>query len=78
MLRSASTSRAPWTLRAIAARMCLQGISTAALGPEHARAVMEWEAQQGTAVLRVGATIAFAADALMVYALRAPRPSLAR
>jgi len=65
----ASSSRAPRTLRVLGAVMCMQGLTGSLLGPNHARAVMEWEAMQGPVILRVGAAIALAAGAFLVFAV---------
>ena len=55
--------------------MCLQGLAATLMGPDHARAVMEWEAMQGTALLRVGAAVALVAGGFIVFAVtsRSPR-----
>jgi hypothetical protein len=70
----APTSRAPKSLRALGAIMCMQGLSATLLGPDRARAVLEWETAQGRALLRVGAAVALAAGAFMVFAVGARRP----
>ena len=57
VILSATASRAPKTMRALGALMCMQGLSATLLGPEHARTVLEWEARQGPALLRVGARL---------------------
>ena len=36
---------------------------------------MEWETMQGTAIMRVGAAVALAAGAFMVFALTGSRPA---
>jgi len=64
----APASRAPKTIRALGALMCLQALTAMVLGPNHARAVMEWETRQGTALLRVGAAVALAAGVFMAFA----------
>jgi hypothetical protein len=69
VILSAPASRAPKTLRALGAIMCLQGLSATLLGPEHARTVLEWETRQGPALLRVGAAVALAAGAFMAFAV---------
>lgn len=77
VILAAPTSRAPKTLRALGAVMCMQALSLTLLGPERARAVLEWETMQGTVLLRVGAAVALAAGSFMVFALtgrRASRP----
>ena len=61
----APASRAPKTLRALGAVMCMQGLSATFLGPDRARAVLEWETMQGTALLRVGAAVALATGGFM-------------
>jgi hypothetical protein len=70
---SASASRAPKTLRALGAVMCLQGLAATLMGPDHARAILEWEAMQGTALLRVGAAVALAAGGFMAFAVTGHR-----
>ena len=74
VILSATTSRAPKTLRALGALMCMQGLSATLLGPEHARTVLEWETRQGPALLRVGAAVALAAGGFMAFALTGQRP----
>lgn len=74
VILSAAASRAPRTLRALGAVMCMQGLSATLLGPEHARTVLEWEARQGPALLRVGAAVALAAGGFMAFALTGQRP----
>ena len=74
VILSATASRAPRTLRTLGALMCMQGLSAALLGPEHARTVLEWEAGQGPALLRVGAAVALAAGGFMAFAVTGQRP----
>ena len=69
VILSAAASRAPKTLRAIGAVMCLQGLSATLLGPDHAGALLEWETRQGPAILRVGAAVALAAGVFLVFAI---------
>jgi hypothetical protein len=72
IILAAPTSRAPKILRALGGLMCMQGLAaTLVFGPHRARAIMEWETMQGTAVLRVGAAVALAAGIFMVFALSA-------
>ena len=66
-------SRAPKALRALGAVMCMQGLAATLFGPERARAILEWETMQGTAVLRVGAAVALAAGIFVAYALTGDR-----
>ena len=73
VILSAAVSRAPKTLRAMGAVMCMQGLAATLLGPVHARAVMEWETMQGTALLRVGAAVALACGCFLTFALSGHR-----
>ncbi len=68
----AAASRTPKTLRLFGALMCLQGLSAAILGAEHARTVLEWETMR-PALLRAGAIVALASGMFMVFALTAGR-----
>jgi hypothetical protein len=74
VILSARDSRAPKALRALGALMCMQGLSATLLGPEHARTVLEFEARQGPALLRVGAAVALAAGGFMAFALTGQPP----
>ena len=76
VILSAPASRAPKTLRALGAVMCMQGLAATLLGPDRARAVLEWETMQGTALLRVGAAVALAAGCFLAYAVSGHRPKL--
>lgn len=69
LILAASSSRWPKTLRAIGAVMCLQVLTASLLGIERARAVMEWEAMQGTALWRAGALVAFASGIFIAFAV---------
>jgi hypothetical protein len=73
VMLAARGSRAPKVMRTLGAVMCLQAVSATVLGPENARAVMEWEAAQGTAVLRLGAVAALAAGSFMAIAVTGAR-----
>jgi hypothetical protein len=78
VILSAAASRAPMTLRALGIVMCMQGAVATLLGPDHARAIMEWETAQGTVLLRVGAALALAAGGFLVFALTGHRPETTR
>ena len=65
----AARSRAPKTLRALGAVMCMQALAAALLGPDRARAVLEWETIQGTTVLRVGAAVALSVGCFLAFAV---------
>ena len=73
VILSAAASRAPRTLRALGAVMCMQAFSAAILGPDRARAVLEWETTQGNAILRVGALVALAAGGFLAFAVTGHR-----
>lgn len=76
VILSAATSRAPMTLRMLGAVRCMQGLSATLMGPDHARAVMEWETAQGTAILRAGAAVAVTAGLFLAFAVTGhPRQS---
>jgi len=74
LILAASISRWPRTLRALGAVMCLQAIAANLFGLERARAIMEWEAMQGTALLRAGAVMALASGVFVAFAF-AKRPA---
>lgn len=74
VIMAAAASRAPRTLRALGTVMCLQGLSATLMGPDHARAILEWETMQGPAILRVGAAVALAAGAFLSFAVTGRRP----
>ena len=76
VILNAPTSRAPKTLRVLGAVMCLQALAATVLGPDRARAVLEWETMQGTALLCVGAAVALAAGCFLAYAVSGHRPKL--
>jgi hypothetical protein len=69
----APASRSPRILRVLGAMMCLQALAATVMGPDHARAILEWENQQGNAVLRLGALVALAAGVFIAFAIIAPR-----
>jgi hypothetical protein len=62
-------SRAPRALRAIGAVVFIAGLTTPLFGVERARAILAWEATQGTALLRVGAGLAFAIGGFIAFAV---------
>ena len=71
LILCAPTSRAPRTLRALGALVCMQGLAAMLFGPDRARAVLEWEAMH-TALLRVGAVVALAAGGFIAFAVTKP------
>jgi hypothetical protein len=75
VLLYAPASRAPKTLRALGAVVCMQGLAASLFGPDRARAILEWEAMQGTALLRVGAAVAIAGWSFVAFAVTGHRPA---
>ena len=73
VILSAPASRAPKTLLAVGAVMCMQGLAATLFGPDRARAILEWEAMQGTALLRAGAAVALAIGGFVAFALTGRR-----
>jgi len=69
LILCAPASRAPKTLRALGAVVCMQGLSAALLGPDRARSILEWEAMQGTVLLRVGAAVALVTGGFVAFAV---------
>jgi hypothetical protein len=67
-------SRTPKTLRALGAVMCMQALAATLLGPDRARAILEWEAMH-TSLLRAGAVVAVAAGGFVVFAVTTGRRS---
>jgi hypothetical protein len=70
----APASRAPRTLRALGAVVCMQGLAATFFGPERARTILEWEAIQRPAILRAGAAAALATGAFLAFALTGHGP----
>jgi len=71
LILCAPISRAPRTLRALGAVMCMQGLTATLLGLDRARAILEWEAMH-TALLRVGAVVALATGGFVAFAVTKP------
>jgi len=69
ILAASACSRWPRTLRALGAMMCLQALAATLFGLERARAIMEWEAMQGTTLLRAGALVALASGGFVAFAI---------
>ena len=74
LILAASSSCWPRALRALGVVVCLQGLSAMLLGLDRARAVMEWEGMQGSALLRAGAAVALVSGTFILFAVR-QRPS---
>ena len=72
LILSAPASRAPKTLRACGALMCVQGFAATLFGVDRAQAILEWEAMH-TALLRVGAIVALATGGFVAFAVTPAR-----
>ena len=68
LIMAAPASRAPRTLQAAGAVFLLVGLATPLFGVERTTAVLAWEAEQGTWLMRVGGTIAVALGGLLAVA----------
>jgi hypothetical protein len=73
LILCAPASRAPRTLRALGAVVCMQGLAATLFGLDRARAILEWEAMH-TALLRAGAAVALATGGFIAFAVTKPRP----
>jgi hypothetical protein len=73
LLLVAPISRAPRTLRVFGAVALVGGLTTPLFGVERARALVDWEATQGTALLRLGAGLALAIGGFIAFAVAAGR-----
>ncbi len=78
VILSAPASRAPKTLLAVGAVMCMQGLAAMLFGPDRARAILEWEATQGAALLRAGAAVSLVIGGFVAFALTGRRATTAR
>ena len=65
----ARMSRAPKTLRAFGAVALVAGLATPLVGVERARAIVDWEATHGTALIRVGAGLVLAVGGFIAFAV---------
>jgi len=75
LMTVAGSSRAPRTLRVVGAFVIVAGLATPLFGVERSRAILEWEAARGTALVRVGAALMVAIGGFIAYAV-APRRRL--
>jgi hypothetical protein len=73
LIMAAPRSRAPRTLQTAGAVLLLVGLATPLFGVERTRAVLDWEAAQGPALIRFGGTIAVVLGGLLAVALRPAR-----
>ena len=66
----APISRVPKVLRVVGVVMIVAGVSTPLIGVERTRAILDWEAAQGTNFLRAVASLVVAIGGLFAFALR--------
>jgi hypothetical protein len=71
LILAAPGSRGPKTLRALGAVVCLQGLAATLLGPDRARATLEWEAMHA-ALLRAGAVVALLTSGFVAFSVAKP------
>jgi hypothetical protein len=69
----AKSSRAPRTLRALGAVVLVAGLATPLFGVDRARAILDWEATQRTALIRVAAGLVVAIGAFIAFAVASGR-----
>jgi len=72
----APISRVPRTLRVLGALVLVAGLATPVFGVDRTRAILDWEATQGTALLRAGAVAALAAGGFIAFAVTGGRRNL--
>ena len=70
LIMVAPRSRAPRALQAAGAVLLLAGLATPLFGIDRTRAVLAWEAAQGTWLIRVGGAIVVALGGLLAAAIR--------
>src|SRR4030095_4636998 len=69
----ARVSRAPKSLRTVGAVVFVAGLATPFFGADRARAVFDWEATQGTALIRIGAVLAVLMGGFIAFAVAVGR-----
>ena len=73
MMLAAPISRSPKTLRVLGAVAIVAGITTPLFGVERTRAIVDWEAAQGTALLRVLGALVVALGGFIAFAVAGGR-----
>lgn len=76
LLLAAPTSRAPGVIRVLGAFVLVAGFVTPFVGPERARAIVDWWSAQGGVVMRAWAGFALAIGCFLLWALL-PKSSVA-
>ena len=69
LLLVAPVSRLPRTLRVIGVIVLIAGLATPLFGVQRARAVLDWEAAQGTVLIRVVAGLVLAIGGFLAFAV---------
>jgi hypothetical protein len=69
LVMAAPSSRWPRTLQALGGLVLLAGLATPLFGVERTRAVVDWEAAQGPALMRVAGVILLAMGGFLTVAL---------
>ena len=72
----APTSRAPKTLRACGMLVMVAGFATPLIGVDRTRGILDWEAAQGTALLRSVAVLLMAIGGSIAFAVAGGRREL--
>jgi hypothetical protein len=73
LIQVARISRAPRTLRALGAVVIVAGLATPLFGVERSRAVLDWAATQGSALMLVEGCVALALGGFLAFAVAAGR-----
>lgn len=68
LILAAAGARWPKIVFALGALMCLQALSATLMGPERARAILEWETMH-PALLQAGAVVALVSGAFIAFAV---------
>jgi hypothetical protein len=77
-IQVARISRAPRTLRALGVVVFVAGLATPLFGVERSRAVFDWAATQGSALMLVEGCVALALGGFFAFAVAAGRPPAGR
>ncbi len=73
LILAASRSRTPRLLRVVGGVVLLAGLMTPVVGVERVRAILDWEAAQGTGLIRAGAVLAVALGGFLAFAVTPAR-----
>ena len=73
LIMSAPASRTPRVLQAAGAIVMLAGLATPFFGVERTRALLQWEASLGPALMRAGGVVAVALGGFLAFSLRPRR-----